>query len=301
MRLVIISGLSGSGKSTALQELEDLNYYCIDNLPVGLLSAFATQMINTSQRTEKNAAVSVDARNLTDDLQHFPDVLAELKGSGLICEIFFLEADDKTLLKRFSETRRKHPLTRLGISLAEAIAQEHKLLGPMLASADVRIDTSHTNVHELRTMVRKHVETASSNSMSLLFQSFGYKKGIPADADFVFDLRCLPNPHWEVSLRPLNGLDPEVAKFLETQPLAQRMFNELKVFLETWIPRFENDNRSYMTIALGCTGGQHRSVYLVKLLAEHFRQSRDNVLVRHRELPNINPTGESPHSPPEIS
>lgn len=299
MKMVIISGLSGSGKSTALQELEDLNYYCIDNLPVGLLPAFASQMTNASQRAEKNAAVSIDARNLTDDLQHFPDVLNELNGSGLNCEIFFLEADDKTLLKRFSETRRKHPLTRLGIPLAEAIAHERKLLGPMLASADVRIDTSHTNVHELREMVRKHVETSISNSMSLLFQSFGYKKGIPADADFVFDLRCLPNPHWETSLRPLNGLDPEVVEFLEGQPLVQRMADELRVFLEAWIPRFEADNRSYMTIALGCTGGQHRSVYLVKLLAEHFRQSRDNVLVRHRELSNTHSARDAPYSPLE--
>lgn len=301
MRLVIISGLSGSGKSTALQELEDLNYYCIDNLPVGLLPAFAMQMINASQRLDKNAAVSVDARNLADDFQHFPEVLGELKNSGMICEIFFLEADDKTLLKRFSETRRKHPLTRLGIPLAEAIAHERKLLSPMLANADVRIDTSHTNVHELREMVRKHVQTTSANSMSLLFQSFGYKKGVPADADFVFDLRCLPNPHWETALRPLTGLDDDVMKFLENQPLVGRMFDELKMFLETWIPRFEADNRSYMTIALGCTGGQHRSVYLTKLLAEHFRQSRENVLIRHRELPHIGSTRELPQSPPETS
>ncbi len=298
MRLVIISGLSGSGKSTALQELEDLGYYCIDNLPVGLLPAFATQMINTSQRAHKNAAVSIDARNLTDDLQHFPDVLGKLKGSGLICEIFFLVADDQTLLKRFSETRRKHPLTRLGIPLTEAIAHERKLLDPMLMNADVCLDTSHTNIHELRNRVRKHVEATTSNSMSLLFQSFGYKKGIPADADFVFDLRCLPNPHWEITLRPLNGLDPEVIAFLESQPLVKAMFSELKGFLEAWIPRFEADNRSYLTIALGCTGGQHRSVYLTKLLAEHFRQSRDNVLVRHRELSNVSPNRETlPLSP----
>jgi UPF0042 nucleotide-binding protein len=301
MRLVIISGLSGSGKSTALQELEDLNYYCIDNLPVGLLPAFAAQMINASQRIDRNAAASVDARNLADDLQHFPDTLGELKDSGLICEIFYLEADDRTLLKRFSETRRKHPLTRLGIPLAEAIAHERTLLGPMLASSDVHIDTSHTNVHELREMVRKHVETTTANSMSLLFQSFGYKKGVPADADFVFDLRCLPNPHWENSLRPLNGLDPEVIEFLEGQPLVKCMLDELKMFLETWIPHFEADNRSYMTIALGCTGGQHRSVYLTKLLAEHFRQSRDNVLIRHRELPGISSARELPYSPPETS
>lgn len=283
MRLVIITGLSGSGKSTALQALEDLDFYCIDNLPVGLLQAFATQMINATQRIHKSAAVGIDARNLADDLRRFPEVLDELRGSGLACEIFFLDAGDKILLKRFSETRRKHPLTRLGLPLAEAIARERRLLDPMLSDADVHIDTSELNVHQLRQRVRGRAESKTS-TMPLLFQSFGYKKGIPADADFVFDVRCLPNPHWETHLRTLNGLAPEVISYLEDEPEVMRMFEEIKRFLEAWIPRFEADNRSYLTVALGCTGGQHRSVYLARLLAEHFRQSRGNVLVRHREL-----------------
>lgn len=289
MKLVVISGLSGSGKSTALQALEDLDFYCIDNLPVGLLPAFALQMVNTPQNIYKNAAVCIDARNLTRDLEHFPDVLNELKGSGLSCELVFLQTDDETLLKRFSETRRKHPLTRTGIPLAEAIALERKLVDVLASHADLHIDTSQSTLHQLRDTLRKHMEAQATRSMALLFQSFGYKKGIPTDADFVFDVRCLPNPHWEIHLRPLSGLDPEVVRYLEDQALVGHMFEAIKAFLEVWIPYFEADNRSYMTVALGCTGGQHRSVYLTKLLGDYFRQSRDNVLVRHRELPPIPP------------
>lgn len=284
MKLIIITGLSGSGKSTALQMLEDLDFYCIDNLPVGLLQAFATRMLDTMQREPNNAAIGIDARNLEQDLQHFPEVLDELKGSGLACEIFFLDAEDKVLLKRFSETRRKHPLTGIGLSLAEAIAHERKLLDPMLSSAALHIDTSHMNIHQLRATVKERVEDTSSTAMSLLFQSFGYKNGIPAGADFVFDLRCLPNPHWEPALRPLSGLTPEVGDFLARQPAAERMYHDIKNFLENWIPCFKEDRRSYMTVALGCTGGQHRSVYFAKLLWDHFRQHHSHVMVRHREL-----------------
>ncbi len=285
MKLIIVTGLSGSGKSTALQALEDLGFYCIDNLPVGLLPAFAEQIISMPTRSYKNAAVSIDVRNLSTDLEHFPEVLDELKGTGLACEIFFLDADEKILLKRFSETRRKHPLTNQGLPLAEALTQERKLLEPMLTHADLYIETSQMHLHQLREIVRERVEAQTSSHMSLLFESFGYKRGIPADADFVFDVRCLPNPHWESQLRPLTGLDPEVVRFLEEQPAVVQMFEHIRDFLAAWIPRFEADNRSYMTVALGCTGGQHRSVYLVQLLAGHFRAARENVIVRHRELP----------------
>ncbi|HWQ94120.1 MAG TPA: RNase adapter RapZ, partial [Gammaproteobacteria bacterium] len=243
------------------------------------------QIINMPTRSYKNAAVSIDVRNLSTDLEQFPEVLDELKGTGLACEIFFLDADEKILLKRFSETRRKHPLTNQGLPLAEALTQERKLLEPMLAHADLYIETSQMHLHQLREIVRERVEAQTSSHMSLLFESFGYKRGIPADADFVFDVRCLPNPHWESQLRPLTGLDPEVARFLEGQPAVLQMFEHIRDFLEAWIPRFEADNRSYMTVALGCTGGQHRSVYLVQLLAGHFRAVRENVIVRHRELP----------------
>ncbi len=282
MRLIIVSGLSGSGKTSALQALEDLDYYCVDNLPLSLLSAFAAQMISGIRRVQR-AAVGIDARNLSEDFQQFPALIEELKGSGLSCEILFLDADDKTLIKRFSETRRKHPLTRLGGSLSEAIAQERKLLEPMAANA-TRLDTSQLTIHQLRERVRERVEKGTPARMSLLLLSFAYKNGIPPDADFVFDLRCLPNPHWQAELRPLTGRDEPVARYLEAQPLVTRMVETLREFLQSWLPLYESEPRSYMTVALGCTGGRHRSVYFAEKLADHLRQTRNNVLVRHRDL-----------------
>ncbi|MCL4316466.1 MAG: RNase adapter RapZ [Gammaproteobacteria bacterium] len=282
MRLIIVSGLSGSGKTSALQALEDLDYYCIDNLPLSLLSAFAAQMIGGVRRVQR-AAVGIDARNLSEDFQQFPALIEEFRGSGLNCEILFLDADDKTLIKRFSETRRKHPLTRLGGSLPEAIAQERKLLEPMAAHA-ARLDTSQLTIHQLRERVRERVEKAAPARMSLLLLSFAYKNGIPSDADLVFDLRCLPNPHWQPELRPLTGRDEAVARYLEAQPQVTRMYQTLRDFLLGWLPLYESEPRSYMTVALGCTGGRHRSVYFSEKLADHFRQTRDNVLVRHRDL-----------------
>ncbi len=282
MRLIIVSGLSGSGKTSALQALEDLDYYCVDNLPLSLLSAFAAQMISGIRRVQR-AAVGIDARNLSEDFQQFPALIEELKGSGLSCEILFLDAADKTLIKRFSETRRKHPLTRLGGSLSEAIAQERKLLEPMAAGA-TRLDTSQLTIHQLRERVRERVEKDAPARMSLLLLSFAYKNGIPPDADFVFDLRCLPNPHWQEELRPLTGRDEPVARYLEAQPPVTRMVETLREFLQNWLPLYESEPRSYMTVALGCTGGRHRSVYFAEKLADHFCQTRDNVLVRHRDL-----------------
>jgi RNase adapter protein RapZ len=283
MKLMIVSGLSGSGKSVALHTLEDLGYYCIDNLPIGLLQAFAMQMLGARGDAYQRAAVGIDARNRPEDLAEFPRMLRELAEAGVACEIIFLQADDDTLLKRFSETRRKHPLTRREISLADAIRLERGLLEPIAANADLHVDTTRTNIHQLRDLLRERMQR-STRSLSLLFESFGYKHGVPADADFVFDVRCLPNPHWHAELRPLTGLDPAVAQFLEQQPEVSEMFEALKGFLETWIPRFEADNRSYVTVAIGCTGGQHRSVYLAEQLATHFRTIRDNILIRHREL-----------------
>jgi UPF0042 nucleotide-binding protein len=283
MKLIIVSGLSGSGKSVALNTLEDLGYYCIDNLPLGLLPAFAQELANDPCQSCRKAAVAIDARNRTGDLRAFPQLLNELEGMGLTCETFFLQAEDDTLLKRFSETRRKHPLSGEKIPLAEAIRLEHTLLEPISSRADMFIDTTHTNVHQLRELVSSRV-TKDPAAMSVLFQSFGYKHGIPSDADFVFDVRCLPNPHWEPRLRPLSGRDREVAEFLEAEPGVQEMFADLVRFLDAWIPRFQAGNRSYLTIAVGCTGGQHRSVYLVERLAEHFDRGGANVTTRHREL-----------------
>ncbi len=283
MKLVIVSGLSGSGKSVVLDALEDLGFYCIDNLPLALLPAFVEQISSSPRRNYEHAAVGIDARNLSEDFQGFPDLLDRISSMGLECEIIFLQADDDTLIKRFSETRRKHPLTRSGVSLAEAIAMERKMLESVAISADWCIDTTHTNVHQLRDKIRAHMQS-KARTLSLTFLSFGYKHGVPVDADFVFDIRCLPNPHWVPQLRALTGLDREVREFLDRQEPMARMYEDLRDFLERWIPCFEADNRTYMTVAIGCTGGQHRSVYLATRLGQHFEARRENVLVRHREL-----------------
>ena len=283
MQLSIITGLSGSGKSIALHTLEDLGYYCVDNLPILLLEVFATTLADSAEERYRKTAVGIDARNDARALQRFPKVLEKLRGAGITCTIIFLRADPDTLLKRYSETRRKHPLTNEACSLAEAIAAEYRLLGPLAASADTQLDTSRTNVHQLRDLLRARLGE-SPDQPSILFESFGFKHGVPGDADFVFDVRCLPNPHWEPELRPLSGLDQRVAEFLERQALVQRMHDDLIGFLEDWIPMFEAENRSYMTIAIGCTGGQHRSVYLAESMARHFRRQRQNVSTYHREL-----------------
>ncbi|KAF0190679.1 MAG: hypothetical protein FD165_2467 [Gammaproteobacteria bacterium] len=286
MKLLIVSGLSGSGKTIALQVLEDLEYYCVDNLPAALLPAFAVQINDTRKhRVYDNVAVGIDARNIPEELREFPKFLEDIRKLGLATEIIFLEADENTLLMRFSETRRKHPLSTKKIALVEAMQQERVLLQPIRACADLHIDTSFTNVHELRDLIRERVVRESSSPISLSFLSFGYKHGIPADADFVFDLRCLPNPHWVPQLRALTGADPPVKAFLDEQTPALEMYQQIRDFLDKWLPAFEAENRSYLTVAIGCTGGQHRSVYMAERLADHFRQRYENVLVRHRELP----------------
>lgn len=283
MRLVIVSGLSGSGKSVALHTLEDLGYYCIDNLPAGLLSVLA-QELSLAATPVQNAAVGIDARNLPQALQQFSQILDQLKQRGISSEILFLTCETETLIKRFSETRRRHPLSNTGAALAEAVEQERALLEPIAQRADLFIDTSQTNIHQLRDLVQSRVARQSRNRLSLLFESFGYKHGIPRDADFVFDARCLPNPHWQPELRPLSGHDQPVAQYLDSEPQVAAMHVQLRSFLEQWIPAFEAGNRSYLTIAVGCTGGQHRSVYLVERLARHFQTHYPNVVTRHREL-----------------
>lgn len=284
MKLVVISGVSGSGKSHALNVLEDLNYYCIDNLPVGLLPAFAEQTQASPKESITHAAVGIDARNLPAELHRFPYILEQLKNKGVVVDIIFLDADNNILLKRFSETRRKHPLTEEEIPLMEAIKKERDLLDPIASRADLHINTSHTNIYQLRDLVKERVTGSTSQNLSLLFESFGFKHGIPADADFMFDARCLPNPHWEAKLRKFTGLDEPVIKFLSGHDIVAEMFNDIKKYIETWIPRFEDQNRSYLTISIGCTGGQHRSVYLAHQLCETFKTTRNNVHVRHRDL-----------------
>ena len=287
MKLIIITGLSGSGKSTTLHTLEDLGYYCIDNLPVFMLETFGKELAQSNDQTFPYhlTAVGIDARNQSSSLLRASQVVSDMRNQGIDCQILFLEAQDETLLKRFSETRRKHPLTDPDRPLAEAIQLERTLLEPLLSNADLRIDTTHTNIHELRNMIRQRLMDAPTEGMSILFQSFGHKHGVPRDADFVYDVRCLPNPHWKAELRCLTGRDQAVADFLGKDEQVRRMLDHISHFLEEWIPAFEEEGRNYLTIAIGCTGGQHRSVYLAEELATHFQAMGHRVLTRHRELP----------------
>ncbi len=283
MKLIIVSGLSGSGKSVALHTLEDLGYYCIDNLPAGLLDALA-QELQREPKPIENAAVGIDARNLPHALHQFGGILDELESRGIEVEVLFLTCETDTLIKRFSETRRRHPLSNGDRPLAEAVEHERTLLEPITKRADLFIDTSKTTIHQLRDLVFQRIERRRESRLSILFESFGYKNGIPTDADFVFDARCLPNPHWQTELRPLTGRDTAVIDFLEGEPQVESMYTELCGFLDHWIPAFEADNRSYLTIAVGCTGGQHRSVYLVECLSKYFVDRYPSVAIRHREL-----------------
>lgn len=283
MKLIVISGLSGAGKSVALNVLEDLGYYCVDNLPLGLLEAFAAELAAAQPVPERVAAV-IDARNLSVAFDRFPDILMAIRDEGVDCEVVFLEADENAITKRFSETRRKHPLTVANVSLLEAIQRERTVLEPVRDLADSCIDTSHTKYHELRQLIRQRVDRRPKETMSLQFLSFGYKHGIPLDADFVFDVRSIPNPYWESGLRELNGRDAKVAAFLDSQPAVASMLESLRNFLTQWIPPFEEHNRAYLTIAIGCTGGNHRSVYVAERLAAQFCEGRSGVLVRHRDI-----------------
>jgi len=284
MRLVILSGLSGSGKSIALHMLEDLDYYCVDNLPVGLLRAFVDHTVASSLPLYDRTAVGVDARNDPDEIAAVPEVMGSLRGR-VQCELIFLTADEDILLKRYAETRRKHPLSGRNLSLRAAIQRERELLSPIVDASDLIIDTTRTNVHQLREMVRERVDRRTEQRLSLTFSSFAYKHGVPRDADFVFDARALPNPYWDLSLRNYTGKDAPVISFLDAQESVQRMLADLVAFLERWIPELVKSNRSYLTVAIGCTGGQHRSVYLVEKLAQHFRGTHKLVLTHHNELP----------------
>jgi UPF0042 nucleotide-binding protein len=285
MRLVILSGLSGSGKSVALHTLEDVGFYCIDNLPLFLLQDLALGLHEGLDDAFTMTAVGVDARTSPDQLSHLPELVQSARERGIGCDVLFLDARTETLIKRFSETRRKHPLTRGDRSLPEAITLERHLLEPIKRCADICIDTTQTNVHELRDLVRSRLVGGASPKASILLQSFGFKHGVPHDVDFVFDLRCLPNPHWQPALRELTGRDQPVIDFLDSTDAFCRMRSDIQGFFDRWIPDFETDGRSYLTIAIGCTGGQHRSVYMAEALRHHFESGGHQVMVRHRELP----------------
>lgn len=283
MKIIIVSGLSGSGKSVALNTLEDIGYYCVDNLPISMLEPFIAEIDQVTTPVE-GIAVGIDVRNLSGRIRDFTQTLKALKSRGINYQILFLRCSNQALLKRFSETRRKHPLSNAHTSLQEAIDQEQALLQPVAAVANLFIDTSNTNVHQLRELVHHRIKHSPDASMSLLFESFGYKQGMPTDADFIFDARCLPNPYWDEQLRALTGKDTAVMEFLENQPQVTAMRDQLKEFLATWIPEFARVSRSYLTIAIGCTGGKHRSVYLVEELARVFRNDHPNLVIRHRDL-----------------
>jgi UPF0042 nucleotide-binding protein len=284
VKLVIVSGLSGSGKTVALHTLEDAGYYCIDNLPLGMLPELVDNMINATPEPYDLVAIAIDARSGVDNSDRFDVIMQQISKHPLQLKVLFLTSDTSRLLKRFSETRRKHPLSRTGLPLADAIQQEKKLLEDIHANADLSIDSSNLSVHELRQMIIDQLLSQTTSEMGVLIQSFGFKNGVPPDTDFVFDVRCLPNPHWEKNLRPLTGCDQAVVKYLEKYEDVEKMFASIYSFLTDWIPRFEKENRSYMTISIGCTGGKHRSVYLAERIATEFKKDRGNLSTRHRDM-----------------
>ncbi len=280
MKRIFVSGRSGSGKTVALRALEDQGFYCVDNIPISLIPDLLAQ----TQDQYKELAVGIDSRNIPKTIAEFDQVMNLLQSKGQGFQVIFIDANDPTLLKRFSETRRRHPLTGEGLSLAEAISEEKIRLEPVLRHAQLVIDTTTKTPHELCQTIVKRVIGGKETELSLQFKSFGFKNGAPTDADFVFDARCLPNPYWEIELRPYNGRDQEIIDYLEDLPYVQEYFWQLKTFLQTWIPRFEEGNRNYLTIAIGCTGGQHRSVFMVEKLAKSFSTFYEDIQIRHREL-----------------
>ncbi len=279
--MLIVSGMSGSGKSGALHTLEDLGYYCVDNLPADLLPAFI-RLLQASETAPSKIAVSIDARSL-GDLAEVPMALSQIGALGANPRLLYLEAADEVILRRYADTRRRHPLSHLGLVLADAISLDRQALKPLRQIADIRIDTSELNVHLMRRRVLEEFGL-SGTGLSLLFQSFAYRHGVPPDADFVFDARVLPNPHWDARLRPLSGRDPEVRDHLDAEPDVIAYADQVQAFLDSWLPKLRSETRSYVTVAFGCSGGRHRSVYLAERLARHCRDSGwAEVAVHHRE------------------
>ena len=282
--LIIVSGLSGAGKTVVLNTLEDLSYFTIDNLPVSLLNELIVQFSIPDSKLENQIAIGIDARNSRADLSCLPETIKSLLDKNISTELIYIDASDEVLTKRFSETRRKHPLSSDSISLLDAIHQEREITADIAEAADLRVDTSYMQLHELRNIVRERIARKEKAILSLQFISFGYKNGIPNDSDFVFDLRCLPNPYWKKSLRPYSGKDQPIIDFLSRQNSVKQMLDDLGSFFDRWIPQFEADNRSYLSIAFGCTGGHHRSVYIAEQLAAEYREQGKQVIMRHRDL-----------------
>ena len=282
MKLIIVSGRSGSGKSVALRVLEDLGYYCVDNIPINLLPALTHTVINDYE----NVAVSLDVRNLPKDPKDIPEIIEYLP-SAVDVTTLYLDADDNDLIRRFSETRRLHPLIKKNIPLDQAIALEKELLLPISINADLYINTSQLSPHQLADLVRERILGKKTGSMVLVFESFGFKHGIPTDADYVFDARFLPNPFWEKELKHYTGLEEPVKDFLARQPIVTKFIWQINSFMMTWVPHLERNNRSYVTIAIGCTGGKHRSVYIAELLANNFSKEQKDVQTHHRDIKKI--------------
>ena len=286
MRIVILSGLSGAGKSIALHMLEDLGFYCIDNIPAALLKPFISYTVRSPEPTYERTAIGLDARNTAAEVASVPQLIDELKRSGLQLEVVFLIAGEDELLRRFAETRRRHPLSSASVGLREAMALERRLLEPVVSAADLVIDTSRMGAHALREIMHQRIEQRAADRLSITFESFGFKDGIPGDADFVFDARALPNPYWEPGLRNLTGRDPEVQRFLETHSDVGKLIADIARFVRARVPEHQASNRGYLTVAVGCTGGQHRSVYIVERLTEDFGAEFPNVTARHSGLPD---------------
>ncbi|MBD0787784.1 RNase adapter RapZ [Vibrio sp. Y2-5] len=281
MRLIVVSGQSGAGKSVALRVLEDLGYYCVDNLPVVLLDSF----IQSVQGSKQNVAVSIDIRNLPKEPTLVEDILHQLKQNNDV-SVLFLDASKETLLKRYSETRRIHPLSLSDKkpTLEQAIELEKRLLEPLKEQADLLLDSTGKSLHDLSETVRMRIEGRERKDLVMVFESFGFKYGLPSDADYVFDVRFLPNPHWQPELRPLTGLDAPIKSFLESHSEVIELKQQIQHFFEQWLPMLEKNNRSYLTIAIGCTGGKHRSVYLTQQLGEYFSLLGHQVQIRHTSL-----------------
>ena len=285
VRLTVVTGLSGSGKSVALHTLEDEGFYCIDNLPANLLPDVIDRLTATGDPLYERLAIGIDMRSERGSADALLELFVELRArADTALEVLFLDTDRTTLVTRFSETRRKHPLSSGSLTLTAAIDEEARLLDAVKARADLVVDTSQTNLHELRDIIRTYLIGRTESGLSLVFQSFGFKHGTPASTDFMFDLRCLPNPHWDPALRPFTGRDAEIAEFLGAQPDAVEMYDNIRDFVARWLPLFEAEHRAYLTVSLGCTGGRHRSVWFVERLAAHFAGSRRSVSLRHREL-----------------
>ncbi|KGJ98958.1 RNase adapter RapZ [Thalassotalea sp. ND16A] len=279
MKLIIVSGRSGSGKTVALRVLEDLGYYCVDNIPVNLLPALTHTVINDYE----NVAVSLDVRNLPDNPEDVSEIIDYLPNSVEL-NILYLDADNGELIRRYSETRRLHPLIRKNMALDQAIDLEKKLLDPIASRANLYINTTQLTPHQLADLVRERVLGSKTGNLVLVFESFGFKYGVPSDADYVFDARFLPNPFWEQGLKKYNGLDQPVQEFLASQPIVTKFIWQINSFMMTWLPHLERNNRSYLTVAIGCTGGQHRSVYIAETLAQQFKKEDKEIQIRHREL-----------------